>query len=267
MKLRSASNRQETLLRKLNRKKYRQQEQLFLLEGARAVQQVIDNRLLSINTLFFDETQEYWLQEQWKEAARQVDSFTLSRELFAEVSDTDTPQGVLALCQMPEEKTVDQLSTQKGIIVAFDAVQDPGNLGTIIRTASWFGAKGLVSGKGTVDMFHPKVVRGTAGATGALPHINGELSELLIDFEAAGWSILLLDAGENAVPLTELRLPEKAILVVGNEAHGVSSELIKGSRRRVRISPGIDHPPVESLNAAVATSVALYDLTGKKGQL
>lgn len=266
MKLRSASNRQETLLRKLNRKKYRQREQLFLIEGARAVQQIIDNGLLKINALFFDRDQEYWLQEQWRGEADKFDAFTLSGAVFAEVSDTDTPQGVLALCHMPEEKTVDQIAPRGGIIVAFDGVQDPGNLGTIIRTSTWFGATALISGKGTVDLFHPKVVRGTAGATGEISHMNGDLADLLIEFEAAGWSIFLLDAGEHSEELSKLEPHDKAVLVVGNEAHGVSPDLKKGSRRKVRISSPLDKPGVESLNAAVATSVALYDLANKLNQ-
>lgn len=264
MNLSSVSNRNLTLLRKLNRKKYRQKEQLFLLEGARAVEQILKNNAIQVKALFFDESQQYWLQEPWKEAIEKLDVFTIAADLFAEISDTDTPQGVLAMCYIPDEISIKELASREGVIIALDAVQDPGNLGTIIRTASWFGAAGMVSGKGTVDLFHPKVVRGTAGATGVLPHINGDLSELLPQLEAAGRTIFALDVGDEAVSLAEMSSAEKAVLVVGNEAHGIDTgHLTKGSRK-IRISSPKEQAGVESLNAAVATSIALYDLIAKK---
>lgn len=263
MKPTPASNRQTTLLRKLNRKKYRQEERLFLLEGPRAVEQVLQNKAITINALFFDEDQKYWQQEQWSSHTNIIDAHIMPGDIFAEVTDTDNPQGVLALCHIPEEATIDKLVSSNGIIVALDAVQDPGNLGTIIRTASWFDAKGIVSGKGTVDLFHPKVVRGTAGATGSLPHRNGDLSELLAKFEEAEWSVFLLDVGADAVDLSQISISEKTIIVVGNEAHGVDSKLITKNRQKVRIPAPQNKATVESLNAAVATSIALYDISRK----
>jgi TrmH family RNA methyltransferase len=249
----------------LNKKKYREQNQLFLIEGARAVQQVLVNKAISVEKLFFDLQQQYWTQEEWKSRTGEVESFTLSEELFAEVSDTDTPQGVLAMCRMPSEISISELATREGIIVAFDAVQDPGNLGTIIRTASWFGAEALLSGKGTVDLFHPKVVRGTAGATGGIPHINGSLVEMLPDFEASDWSVYFLDTGPEAVSISQMSPTAKAIIVVGNEAHGVNTKLMSEERKKVRIPSPESKPAVESLNAAIATSIALYDFSTIKG--
>jgi TrmH family RNA methyltransferase len=263
MKPTSASNRQTTLLRKLNRKKYRQQEQLFLLEGARAVDQVLQNMSIAVETLFFDEDQEYWQQEQWSTHTNLTDAYILPEDIFAEVTDTDNPQGVLALCHIPGEATIEELSSSTGAIVVLDAVQDPGNLGTIIRTASWFGAKGILSGKGTVDLFHPKVVRGTAGATGSIPHCNGELVELLPTFEEAGWSVFIMDVGADAVNISEISSTEKTLVVVGNEAHGVDSELITENRQKVRIPSPQNKSVVESLNVAVATAIVLYDFGNK----
>lgn len=258
MNLSSASNRKITLLRKLNRKKYRYEERLFLVEGARAVEQLLQNGEIIVESLFFDEQQQYWNQQKWSEYLQETDSATLSSDLFAEISDTNTPQGVLALCHMPEEATVEGLIDQNGLVIAFDAIQDPGNLGTIIRTACWFGVNGLLSGKGTVDLFHPKVVRGTAGATGMIPHMNGNLSKILAQFEKAGWPVFLLDAGGDAMPLSDISSPDKAVIVAGNEAHGVSEELVSPAHRTVRISSPKEHSGVESLNVAVATSIALY---------
>lgn len=266
MKPTSASNRQTTLLRKLNRKKYRQQEKLFLLEGPRAIEQVLQNKSIAVKALFFDEEQQEWQQELWKDYINLLDAYLLSTDIFAEVTDTDNPQGVLALCHIPDEVTVEELSSQNGILLALDAIQDPGNLGTIIRTASWFDAKGIVSGKGTVDLFHPKVVRGTAGATGSIPHCNGELKDTLEVFEDAGWTVFFMDLDENAMALSEVSPPAKTLLVVGNEAHGVDLDLITKSRRTVRIPSPQNKGNVESLNVAIATSIALYDFKSKMSQ-
>ncbi|MGD8426684.1 MAG: RNA methyltransferase [Balneolaceae bacterium] len=264
MQLKSASNRQCTLLRKLNRKKNRWKDRLFLLEGARAVQQLLKSDSITVKALFFDEDQRYWLEGHWSKAIQQADSFILQSDIFAEVSDTETPQGVLALCHMPAEIAVEKLASKRGMVVAFDGIQDPGNLGTIIRTATWFEATGLVSGKGTVDLFHPKVVRGTAGATGLIPFMNGDLEEVLPVFECAGWQVVLLDAGAGAVSLPDVKSAEKTVIVVGNEANGISAQLFASGRLKVRIPSPQDKPKVESLNAGVAASIALYDIVGKQ---
>lgn len=233
------------------------------MEGARAVQQVIANKAIQIQVLFFDKSQRYWEQSDWKTEVDQFETATLSQELFMEVSDTDTPQGVLALCEMPSEVTAEKLAAQSGLIVALDGLQDPGNLGTIIRTAGWFGISGIISGKGTVDMFHPKVVRGTAGATGTIPFMNGELSEVFTVLEAEDWQVFLLDSGAQSQPLHQISSIKKGVIVVGNEGHGLRDELKTANRSSVRIPSPVGQRNVESLNAAIAASIALYDLSGK----
>lgn len=263
MKISSASNRQQTLLRKLNQKKYRYKEHLFVVEGARAVRQVIENKTILIRALFFDENRQYWNREEWKNYATSCDAAMLPREVFMEVSDTDTPQGVLALCEMPDEIQIEELVNKQGLIVALDGLQDPGNLGTIIRTAGWFNVAGIVSGKGTVDLFHPKVVRGTVGATGTVPFLNGELSEVFSALAQQNWRIFLLDAGADAQPLNAISSLKKAVITVGNEGHGINNKLMAEGRRKLKIPAPADHKNVESLNAAIAASIALYDLSGK----
>lgn len=229
------------------------------------MQQIITNNSVRIKALFFDESKRYWEQEDWQVAVQKVDVATLNRELFLEISDTDTPQGVLALCHMPEEVSIDQLVSKQGVIVALDGLQDPGNFGTIIRTAGWFNVSGIISGKGTVDMFHPKVVRGTAGATGTIPFMNADLSEVFDTLEREDWQMFLLDAGAGAKALSEISSIEKGVIVVGNEGHGIDDGLVTARRSRVCIpSPG-KADNVESLNAAIATSIALYDLSAKVG--
>src|SRR5699024_2671637 len=189
--LKSISNRNLKLLRKLNRKKYRRKEQLFLAEVARTVEQIIDNKIISVEELFFDENQHFCEQPLWEPVAKAVESSLVPERDFATVSDTANPQGVIALCHIPPEINLTELANRSGVIIAADAIQDPGNMGTIIRTACWFGATGFLSGKGTVDLFHPKVVRATAGATGVVSYANVNLQKSLPVFEQQDWKIIL----------------------------------------------------------------------------
>lgn len=260
--MQTISNRQLTLLRKLQQKKYRQKERLFTVEGERAVEQVIENGKLEIRHLFFDSGQNLWETEAWRESASRFQSAIIENKDFLEITDTETPQGVLALCAIPAEAEMNTLAGTDGVIVALDRIRDPGNLGTMVRTAAWFGAEGMLLGKGTVDLFHPKVVRSTAGATGSIPWRNSELSADLGFLEEEGWRVVLLDAGPESIPLKEVRPRGKTVIVVGNEAHGIGKDLFAGERKTARIDPGGGNgaPPIESLNASIALSIALYAL-------
>lgn len=256
----TASNQQITLLRKLNRKKYRYKEQLFFIEGFRAVKQIIDNEIIKIEALFVDQSQQIWQQPEWQDIKQQHQIYLIESGVFKEVADTDNPQGVLALCRIPIEETTDNLIRKSGIVIATDGIQDPGNLGTIIRTAGWFGIEGILLGKGTVDMFHPKVVRSTAGATGTVPFINCDLDDELPEFESNGWQVLLLDAGPQAHDLRSVRPSGRTIVVAGNEANGIDASLFESNRKSIRIPSSADSKNVESLNVSIALSIALYAL-------
>lgn len=209
------------------------------------------------------EVQELIIQKGWDPGQLSVKTdlslYELEASDFETVSDTDSPQGVVAVCKIPNESSAERLSQKSGVILATDAIQDPGNLGTIIRTACWFDVAGMLLGTGTVDPFHPKVVRSTAGATGVLPYLSGNLNDLIQSFETEGWSTFLLDAGEGSKGLNDRPPLEKSILVVGNEGNGISDELFRDSRYRIKIDG--NSYQVESLNASVACSIALYEFS------
>ena len=251
--MKSASNNQIKLLRKLGQKKYREKEGMFVVEGERAVEQVLENGILNVREIFVDkEANSYQLLAN---SCYQIDTKT-----FNELSDTENSQGILAVCEIPKEVSVEELLKKEELIVATDRIQDPGNLGTIVRTAAWFGASAILIGKGSVDLHHPKVVRSTAGATGVLPFRNSDLKQDLEVMEKEGWQILLLDGNEGALPISEISSTSKTILIVGNEANGVDANLVISSRKRVMIPPAKENRSVESLNAAIALSIALYQL-------
>lgn len=249
-----ASNNQIKLLRKLGQKKYREKEGLFIVEGERAVEQVLENEVLRIRDVFLEEGKAVSYQ------LSANSSFHIDSDTFSEISDTENPQGILAVCEIPKEQSLEELSAKEGLIIATDRIQDPGNLGTIIRTGVWFGAKAVLLGKGSVDLFHPKVVRSTAGATGSLEYLNSTLSKDLEEFEKTGWDILLLDGNPGAEPINQTKLSKKTLLIVGNEANGIDPKLITPERKRILIPAADENRSVESLNAAIAMSIALYQL-------
>ena len=249
MQIKPASNNQLKLWRKLGQAKYRKKEGLFIAEGERCVEQIIANGYVNVAALIAEKG--YLLPDNIQEPVFEVESSD-----FAKLSDTDSPQGILAVCETPGQSDTKTISTRPSVIVALDAVQDPGNVGTIIRTAAWFDAAGILFGHGTADPFHPKVVRSTAGATGALPYQKGEITELLERFEGEGWDCLLMDGGPGAEDLNSITSYENKVLVIGNEGNGISDDCFSVHRRRVKI-PG-NSATVESLNAAIALGIGLY---------
>lgn len=255
MKIRTASNNQLKTWRKLGMAKYRKKEGLFIAEGERCVEQILVNGFVDVEALVVESGAH--IPFSYPDIVYEVES-----EDFDSLSDTDTPQGVLAVCKIPAETSLEQLKNGSGVIVALDAVQDPGNVGTIIRTASWFGAAGLLIGNGTADPYHPKVVRSTAGATGVLSYLKGDLSELLNEFESAGWSTFLMDGSDGSVDIKTVTPGERSIIVIGNEGNGISDDLFSADRTSVRIT-GNDEA-VESLNAAIAMGIGIYRFTLQK---
>jgi RNA methyltransferase, TrmH family len=257
MKIQPASKNQIKSWKKLQLGKHRKKDGLFIAEGIRCVNQIIENRVVEIESILTVEGS----NEIDELIIHKAPIFSLTKSDFDSISDTETPQGITAVCRIPEETTINKISATSGLVVAFDAIQDPGNLGTMIRTASWFGVSGLLIGKGTVDPFHPKVVRSTAGATGTIPFVKGDLDKSFTILEKFGYLTFLLDGSDQSIELTTLKPPEKSILVVGNEANGLHPKLFINNRTPVKIGGNPDR--VESLNAAVALSIGLYHFTSK----
>lgn len=256
--MKKASASQIKLLRKLSMRKYRYKEKLWIAEGIRTVAQILKNNREAVLQIFLGEN----LSEvpTFIPAASELyasDLYSVEPELLNSLSGTDTPQGILALCKMPDEPDPHHIAGMgDGILVALDAIQDPGNLGTIIRTASWFGVSAILAGTGTADPFHPKTVRSTAGAAGTVPVLTGELSGMLTLLHSSGWDIRLLDTGKNADPLQHAKKPDKMVLVFGNEGNGISPAIKNMGYPSLTIpgNPG----NVESLNVAMACGICMY---------
>jgi TrmH family RNA methyltransferase len=269
--MRTVSQRQLGILRKLKRKKYREQLGLFIAEGWHTLEQIAENKVLPIQEVYL--TNDHIDSAEWQKLQRlgipEDRCFVLSNSDAAEVSDTEQSSGWLATIQIPKPTELNSLidagvaakgdepegSTRK-IFIALDEIQDPGNLGTILRTAVWMGVEGVIFGKGCVDAWNPKVVRSTVGASGMIPYVSGELAELLPNFESKGWNIGILEGSDRAEPLSNPLEKGAFIWVVGNESRGISEEVRALGYKEYRIeSTG---KGVESLNAAMALGIALY---------
>ena len=175
-------------------------------------------------------------------------------DLLASLCDTKTPQGVLFLCRLPELTAPEELDGERYLVL--DGVQDPGNVGTIWRTADAFGADGLILLPGCADPFSPKTVRSTMGAAFRLPVWQVERSDLLELCRGKGLPLYATALREDTVDARECDLRRCAV-VIGNEGRGVSEEVLTLCDKTVKIPM---RPRCESLNAAVAASVILWEM-------
>ncbi len=177
---------------------------------------------------------------------------TVSDKILAEISATETSQGVIALVR-PPQWTMEQVFQGTALVLILDGLQDPGNAGTVLRAAEAFGATGVLALRGTVNHYNPKCVRASAGSVFRVPFVTGvDLETALTAIEQYKAELFALVA-DGARDLGETNLTGPCAIVLGSEAHGVSEEL-KAKATGVRIAT----VGVESLNAALAAGIALY---------
>lgn len=186
-----------------------------------------------------------------------VPVFTLAPKLFARLSDVETPTGVLAVVDMPEADP-QAIVDRAGTILLLAGISDPGNAGTLFRSAEAFGAAGAFVGIGGVDPYAPKVVRAAMGSLFRLPVATVEAGWLLEAAAAAGRSIIAADT--EGLDIGEVTLPPNVVLAIGNERRGVRDWLPRWDLA-VRIP---QRGPAESLNAAMAGSIILYVLSSRR---
>ena len=251
------SRREERLLRALRQRRAREQEGLFLVEGVRAVEDLAASalplRLAAAASSLGDTPRGRALLDVLATQGVAVRE-TGERELAA-LADTETPQGILAVAEIPRAGLGDlAIEGEPSVVLVLDAVQDPGNFGTLARTAEALGAAGLVALPGTVDPWNPKSVRAAMGSTFRLPVAAVDWDTLAPWLSSRGFRTLAAAAGGE--PLPDPR-PVRAALVLGNEGAGISDE----TRARADRVVGIPiRGRAESLNVAAAGAILLYEL-------
>lgn len=249
MTLSSLQNPKIKRLRSLHQRKARQQERAFLLETTRLVEEAQQSGW-PIEELFVTE---HWA-ERYPELLRGAHT-VVAEELLPRLVSTETPEGVVAIARMREDWTLPPVVPQTLWVVA-DGLQDPGNLGTLIRTADAAGASAVLIGPGTVDPYSPKVVRGTMGSLFHLPVLmRPDVAEDLRREAGSGMKVLATTL-EAERSLYQVDLSGSVAWLIGNEGAGLSDAARAIATDEVRIPmPG----KAESLNAAVAAAVCLFE--------
>lgn len=247
-----------TLARDLKRRKARERSALFVSEGVRAVEDLLRAALPISGVLATESVTEHPRGAALIAAvtARGLDVATVSEEEFKSAADTEHPQGVLAIAEIPERTLSSLTPADLQRVLVLDGIQDPGNVGTLVRTAAALGVQTVVALPGTADLWNAKVVRGAAGGHFHVNVMHAPLAELLELLRAAGVPLWGADAAGRAV--SSVRAPASLAIAVGNEGAGLNAAVREAAAEFVSLPMT---PGVESLNVGVAAGVLLYALS------
>lgn len=230
------------------------------IEGLRIVEEAIRSGL-RFHAVFFAESAENQVHKLMPQLGAHVETAVLPDKLFASMVPSDSPQGVAALVRYRQSSLPEMLERiTAGPFVVVAGLQDPGNLGTILRSAEAFGSAGVLLGEGTVSPFNSKVVRGSAGSIFRLPLIRVKLAEVLLHLREKSVR-LVATSSHKGVPLPDANLAAPIAILVGGEGGGVPRDLLAKADDIVAIPHA---PQVESLNAGVAASIVLYEAARKR---
>ncbi|MFH0919233.1 MAG: RNA methyltransferase [Fibrobacterota bacterium] len=241
----------EKILTSLSHKKYRDKHGLFLIEGPDVIQHCLEHQY-PLREVLVDEANKGRYQHEIVQAKKRgVPVYVLPVTNIGNLAETETTQGILAVGQVRRAPTDDP-----GLSVYLDRVQDPGNVGAVIRSAAAAGFNSVIAGRGTVDFYNPKVVRGSAGG-----FANVRLSEdpdgtLLSELRKKGYTLTVTDV-KRGRDYRQMERTQNRVIVMGNEGEGVAQEIASLATERVHIPmPGA----IESLNIAVAFGILAFSL-------
>jgi len=246
-----------TLARDLGRRKSREKHALFVAEGVRSVEELLRSNLpvrgVLVAPQLADAPRGQALRKAIDEAG--IELAEVSEKDFRSAAETESPQGVIAIGQVPD-RSLDTLDVA-GVcrLIVLDGVQDPGNAGTIVRTAAALGATATVALPGTVDLWNPKVIRSSMGAQFQHPAFHTSIDDLLAFLDRERIELWATDASGSA--LEKSGAPLRLAIAVGNEGSGLSPAIRAKAIRTVSLPIAAN---VESLNVAVATGIILYEL-------
>jgi len=234
-------------IKSLQQKKYRKLNKLFVVEGYKTVSDVLNSPY---------KVQEIFVTNDFDKDLN-FNTISISNKEMQRISGLKTPGNILAIVQMNEFQP-ENLIFNNGIILCLDNIQDPGNFGTIIRTANWFGIKNIVCSENTVDLYNPKVLQATMGAFADMNIVYTGLPEFLSNYKNDIFGTFL--EGEN---IYKSELPDNACVVMGNEGNGISKDIEAFINKKLFI-PSAGNPKAESLNVSIATAIVLSEFFSKQ---
>lgn len=238
-------------IKKLKEKKYRLDS--YIVEGIKMVKEAInENQEIALIAIREDFKIDF--------DTKNIKTVIISNKIFNDISDVKTPQGILAVIKKNQNN---QIETNQEYILALDSLQDPGNMGTIIRTADSANINQIIINKTTVDPYSPKVIRSTMGAIYRTNIIEVEdLKATLKEMKLKGFQIITTDL-KATQSIYDINYNNKTVVVIGNEANGVSQEILQTADKKV-IIPMLGK--TESLNASIAASIMIYEYVRQKIQ-
>lgn len=262
--LTSLRNPQVRLCRALAQRQVRDREGKFVLEGVRLLEEALAAGAQLEQAFYCPQLVQGQRAKQLVQGlAKVAELLEVSEAVCRSLSDTTTPQGVLAIARRPEVKLADLKLGERALLVALENLRDPGNLGTVIRSADAAGAAAVVLCGDCVDHTNPKVVRSSMGSLFHVPVVTEPSVGPLAEWARRNGLILLAATTQGERFCHEVVLPARVGFLVGSEAHGLSAEALAAAAGTVRIPmPG----RAESLNAAMAASILLYEAVRQQTQ-
>ncbi len=240
------------VVRSLLRRKGRREHGLFLLEGPSLLEEALNSELDVLEVRATAEAGEGAAPLMRRARTAGAELIEVSTRALDRLSDLDSPPGIVAVARM-QPRPLPELLGLPGLLLLLAGISDPGNAGTLVRTAEAFGAAGVIFGEGGVEPYHPKVVRAAMGSLFRLPHGTATAAELLAG--ASGSRRPVIAADRDGTPLPEFTFPPNPIVAIGSERGGVAAWL-----PRWEASVAIPHAgPTESLNAGIAGAIVLYE--------
>ena len=237
------SSKQNTKIKEIGKlisdNSYRKERKEFVIEGFHLLEMALEDKL--VKAIFS--------LEPIKNIDEKITNYIVSEDILKKISTQKNPQGVVAICSMRKEKEI----THNNVLY-LDEVSDPGNLGTLLRTALAFSFKDVILSKGSVSIYNEKTISSSQGAIFRLNIISGD-EQNLIDLKEKGYKILATEI-KGSVELKNIKKSDKQVLILGNEAHGVNEKILNLADERIRI----DINEIESLNVAICGAIMMHYL-------
>ncbi|WP_432663940.1 RNA methyltransferase [Wukongibacter baidiensis] len=259
LEITSLSNKHIKHIKMLHKRKFREKNSEFIIEGLRIIEHGINNNA-NISAVYYGE--EITKTNRGTEllnniASRNIDLYKVNDKILKEISTTDNSQGIIGVVKRESYDLNEIINKDKFVLIILDRLQDPGNVGTIIRTADSAGVDGIIVLKGTVDIYNSKTIRSTMGSIFTLPVIHvDETSNIINDLKSRDTDIIATTLQAEKYHF-EANYRSKNAIIIGNEANGISDELMELSNIKIKI-PIIGK--AESLNASIASGIIIYEI-------
>jgi TrmH family RNA methyltransferase len=251
----SAQNATLKRIRALHQRSNRDKEGLFLLEGVKLLNEAYAKGVAVLDVVV---SKSYWTEGMSDVEQSGINELhVVEDKVFKELMTTQTPSGIIAVAKTNHHALSECIKGDETLIVIGEAIQDPGNAGTLIRAAQAFGATGVVFTRGSVDAYNPKVVRGAMGALFSLPVVAGlDIGGAIAQLKQSKLRVVALEPSAGATVLSKAKLERPLAIVLGNEGNGLTNDARRAADELVAIPMD---KSIESLNVAVCGSIVLYE--------